>query len=602
MKSQVFSTAKILLKALSEKLKLEPVSLQVKYKSEIQDIEVNFVKLMRHERSNNIPGPFRLKEKELEKLIQSIDTLRKEEYILVSREMLNSAHQFYMKLLDEILIAHNLDDTKFKNGVQIDHVTLPKLLDKAIEAVGSSSFRKLVIYTYDLYTSPLNLLTYFIFKFFLPRHESMDKSKFVASKLQILNIMQFWLEVRTPDFILHPDLTLLFDIFLEISQLQDGQNGFEVIDTLDTLSSVYTSVINTVPTKARKTYFSKVISYDEDNNCTLNIKSFCNKRTSAVTIPTFYMCKESLIDNLSMGFLTPEAESPEKFVKKRKEKREGIPYNHKSLMERSTDEIARQLTLIDYKIFSHINVREIINKRWTKNGKNSDCPTYWKYVSRFNNFAYWLQYTIVSMNSQTERMAFVKKFIDVALLCTQRYKNYCSPHYIFSALVSLENFGVISFESPLLEDYQELRATFAPNESYVHIYERTFRNMRAPAIPSLNFFLKVFLKLQDGVAFKTKLPDSNSCYLKFPILVQVEDYCNEMRRFQKKGYQDKIQKDWNLYRYLKSDFKNEMDMNLGDSDALMESLVQMINRNKHRKVKLLDYLFGSQKKENHGEG
>lgn len=51
--------------------------------------------------------------------------------------------------------------------------------------------------------------------------------------------------------------------------------------------------------------------------------------------------------------------------------------------------VAAQLTYIDWKNFSKINISELINKRWLKKDK-TECPFYWKYVSRFNKFNYWL--------------------------------------------------------------------------------------------------------------------------------------------------------------------------------------------------------------------
>jgi len=181
----------------------------------------------------------------------------------------------------------------------------------------------------------------------------------------------------------------------------------------------------------------------------------------------------------------------------------------------------------------------------------------------------------------------VKKFLDVAIFCLKRFHNYCAAHYIFSAIVSLQSFGVISLEGSNKEKYKTLSVVFSSHENYAVDYEKVFRGMTQASVPSLTTFLRIFLKLQEGVVFQIKLPDSENNYLKFPTLVQIQDYCNEMRRFQKNGFEDLIEKDERLYKYLKKEFRKEVPMNLEDQHEVMKYLSDMANEIKYSRFKSL---------------
>ncbi len=153
-------------------------------------------------------------------------------------------------------------------------------------------------------------------------------------------------------------------------------------------------------------------------------------------------------------------------------------------------------------------------KRWTKTDKN-ESPYYWKYVKRFNSFSYWIQYVILSQESLIRRVDVAKTFLKIAMICIKTFRNYCSSHYIFSALLMLRRHKIISFELEEDRKFGQLEAIFLCNDAPAKVYEEKFKTLNFPAIPGINTFLKIFLKLQDGVTFTVKWPESSHRYIKF---------------------------------------------------------------------------------------
>ena len=76
--------------------------------------------------------------------------------------------------------------------------------------------------------------------------------------------------------------------------------------------------------------------------------------------------------------------------------------------------------------------------------------------------------------------------------------------------------------------------------------------------------------------------------------MQIQDYCNEMRRFQKNSFEGIIDKDEKLYKYLKKEFRKEVPINLEDQHEVMTSLTNMANEIKTNRFKTM-FQFDSKK-------
>lgn len=626
-----------LLSHLCEKLDMEPVSIQQKYRNQINLIKTQYNKATtKSERTEHVTS-VKLEEKELERLIRGVEILLSEDFLFASKEILEATRIFFDNI--SLKLAQSSDIIN-QNEIIVEHITLPCLLEKVLESSDFSFSKKFIIYTYDFYMSSTNLMLYLIYKYFTPRPEDMTHEEYrhlhntyiKFKKLRILKLIIFWLEERSLDFIWKPDLIYILDTFLEIKEIYEEYNSeSEIVNLLNNIYNMNESIIRS-QSKHMKKASIQLLSPNHKNDSLLErlavrAKSFSKRKTSAVSSPSFYMQLNQaslLLDQTDEFILNANsADSTQKFAsvniksenkllegKTEKDANKGLFermfLRHNELSEKqqqkqrsldlslySDEVIAKQLTLIDCKEFSKINVREMINKRWLRKDKSKPC-TYRAYVARFNHFSCWLQYIVLQCKEEKERIALVERFLNVARLCIDRYRNYNTPHYIFAAIVSLKNFDVITLKDGLKVQYDSLKEIYASEENSAKLYEKTFRKLETPAIPNLTLYLRIFLRLQEGVVFSVKLPYSRNKYLKFPTLIHVQDYCTEMRRFQKTDYSDIIERDDVLYKYLKRDFRQEMDMNLDNSQEVIDRLSGMAKDTKQMKFKDL-IMFGLNK-------
>ena len=637
---ETLGTFKKLLQQVIAKLKEESITLKQKYRSEIEYIETKYSKIHRSS-SHSI----KFEEKELQKLQVKVVNILQERCLMDSQSTLNLIHHFLDRTLEKFPSIHKPNALKLSKNIIIDNITLPKLMERLLEGSGSwSSFYKtIVIYTYDLFISPQNLLLHLILRYFEPEPLNMCGSELRVyrvevlkhSKLHILKLVKFWIEERGMDFIRNPNLITILNTFLDI--IQPIEKDSEINEIIKDLFSMHEEVSQGIlkhkqklcnkadilifphgnsftqsTTKPDISLITKVISATDSMYSSV-VKEDALSLKHAVSLNRGNTYSELSHPSLARGesILLPSKQvksSEEAYFRPRQsvspkannkfkfwsgfQGAAKVQYDHKMLLEEDSEEIAKHLTVIDWKYFSKIDISEMINKRWTKIDK-SECPNYWKYVRRFNSFCSWIQYIVLSQESCRRRMEVVGKFLEIALICLRTYNNYSSSHYIFAALSSLEKFGILSMQDPLMANYEELKKAFIPPENFLIASKEIFESMKLPAIPNLNFFLKCFLKLQDGVVFWTKLAENNKLrYLKFPLLVQIHDSCKGMRRFQKSGYDGiQLQKNDVLYNFLKKDFKKGVPIQLEDQDEALNRLTKMVAQVKEKQNKLFNF-FG----------
>jgi len=625
LKSETLSAMKKLMKELVEHLQEEPISLRQKYKEAISFIRSQYFKISTV--SSNLPSHMsqqatKFAESDLQKLSHHVMSIQREDYLLFSKHILNQTYRFLMKLLEKFTPIFGSETFKSTKRTLVDSITLPKLFEKILESQEVAFCRQFLIYTYDHYISPLNLLLYLTYRYIISKsshcHETKQQNSkqgvpYFSNKLKILRMVKFWLEERAEDFTLDANLKYLLGLFVELAQSSVSyQDDPQLVETLNALSWNFKTLAGNPEKQSLRSMRSSfdICGFAHDEIQIMKDMSISHKKTSAVTSPSFLFQvstqdpteleedgrQVNSLDNLPSKSLNLNTVPQEYYSSRLKAKSLAEPkLGYKMLLTKSSDEIARQFTLIDVKQFSKISVREMIAKRWMKKDK-SQHPGYQNHVDRFNTMSYWIQYIALTYKKTQERNEVVKKFLDIAMICIQRYRNYCSPHYIFAAVVALKNFDVISFEGIIKERFEFLRKIYVPDESYVKIYEKIFREIRLPSVPSLTIFLRIFLKIQEGVAFKVNLPASTNPYLKFTTLLHLQDYCSEMRKFQRNLYEDYIEKEISLYQYLKKDFKEEVTIPLHDPQESMEKVKKMVEDVKSDNILFTILSFGLNKK------
>ena len=302
LKDEKLLTFQNLLSELIEKLNEEPISVQQKYK----DALLSMQKIQKKLTNNNKPklalnlsnARNKIEENDLIQLSQYVSSLLKEDYLIASKEVLNKSDQFLTKTLQKFTATYESETFKFVKGVVIDYITLPKLLEKILESPDFSFCRRFITYTYDFYITPVNLLLFFIYKYFVPEPlntsndelESFKNTFIKPRKLRILKLIKFWFEERIQDFPVNPHLIFLLGAFLDnIRPNISMQIDAKIEEAFNALSTVYNNLLQPIPKKIKKhSRTVSLIDVDVEEELYYKDKSISKKKTSALTNPSFY--------------------------------------------------------------------------------------------------------------------------------------------------------------------------------------------------------------------------------------------------------------------------------------------------------------------------
>ena len=77
-------------------------------------------------------------------------------------------------------------------------------------------------------------------------------------------------------------------------------------------------------------------------------------------------------------------------------------------------EIARQITLIDFNLFSKIEPKECLNQSWNKKEQKTKAPNIYAMIQRFNALSGWIATCIVTQEDLEKRIAMLQNAIEIA--------------------------------------------------------------------------------------------------------------------------------------------------------------------------------------------
>ena len=84
------------------------------------------------------------------------------------------------------------------------------------------------------------------------------------------------------------------------------------------------------------------------------------------------------------------------------------------ILDIGEEEIARQLTLIEFDVFKDISSSELLNQAWNKPKLRYRSPNVLKMIDNFNNISLWMSSLILMKETSRERAAQIKKIVKIA--------------------------------------------------------------------------------------------------------------------------------------------------------------------------------------------
>jgi len=206
----------------------------------------------------------------------------------------------------------------------------------------------------------------------------------------------------------------------------------------------------------------------------------------------------------------------------------------------NAEQMADQITLLDYEIFCNIEARECIGQAWKKKNNKKLAPHILGIIQQFNSLTVFVEIMILRERSLRQRSKALLSVIKMG----ERFRvlrNYNSLCAIYSALNSAPIHRLKLAWKRVPEKYKNMY------ENFRVIFSRDFnhRNLRhlfrwapAPSIPHIGLFLQDLVFIDDGNSTKIEIENlkQHGAMANFSKCVRIADRLKHIRLYQSHPY------------------------------------------------------------------
>eukprot|EP01121_Diplochlamys_sp_Union-15-3_P006231 TRINITY_DN1672_c1_g1_i1.p1 TRINITY_DN1672_c1_g1~~TRINITY_DN1672_c1_g1_i1.p1 ORF type:complete len:1125 (+),score=211.21 TRINITY_DN1672_c1_g1_i1:27-3401(+) len=204
-----------------------------------------------------------------------------------------------------------------------------------------------------------------------------------------------------------------------------------------------------------------------------------------------------------------------------------------SLMDISALEMARQMTLIEFDMWTKIQHWECLKQAWTKSDKEEKAPNICAMISRFNVVSKWVATEICSVENPKTRLKVVSRFIEIAQKLRE-LNNFNGVLEIISGLNNSACYRLKSTFDALTKNQnqvlEELRLVVNVHKNYDKL-RTDLHGCSPPCIPYLGMYLTDLIFIEDG--HKDKTPTGHVNFLKRK---QQAGVIREIQQYQQSPY------------------------------------------------------------------
>jgi hypothetical protein len=192
-------------------------------------------------------------------------------------------------------------------------------------------------------------------------------------------------------------------------------------------------------------------------------------------------------------------------------------------------EIARQLTIIETKLFTCIKSIEFLGKKWS----DFETSTIRKTVRHANNVTAWVSKTILKENDSKRRSNIIVKFIEIADKC-RCLNNFATTMAILASMSSSSIYRLRKTWSLInpkkLDIFNELNTLMSPSMNFAK-YRKALADRSLPAIPFIGCYLTDLTFLEDGLPSYIA---AQPYLVNFAKMGRIADVIIEIQRFQQR--------------------------------------------------------------------
>jgi len=209
-----------------------------------------------------------------------------------------------------------------------------------------------------------------------------------------------------------------------------------------------------------------------------------------------------------------------------------------TLWEMKTNEIARQLTMVEWNIWKLIQPWECLNLAWTrKETAKTEAPNVLAMIERFNYVSGWVATTICNTEKTKDRVKIMRKFINIAK-DLHSIGNFNGVMEIISGLNRGPVYRLKGTTSVLAEKHkityghwQELITLTDATKSYANL-RKALREVDPPCLPYLGMYLTDINFIEDGN--KNTFPGTK--LINISKRRMIAETLKDIRQYQQKSY------------------------------------------------------------------
>ncbi|KAJ3424532.1 ras guanine nucleotide exchange factor i-related [Anaeramoeba flamelloides] len=361
-------------------------------------------------------------------------------------------------------------EIKEKENTEIIAASLNKLVTLLThEDQRNVTYIKTFLMTYQSFTTPKKLLTKLIQRFNIPSEkEEIYKGRKKIIRLRVCNFLKFWIADYFEDF--QPKLLPELENFIE-NEIKNA-NMSKMANNL-----------------------KEIIERNLNENDELKDYTFLDPPPDPKLPKNIFSPKLSLLD------VPPE-------------------------------EIARQMTLLEFQIYERIKPSEFLKLAWSQPKIRHKSPNVLSLINRANMVTSWAKTIIIKKELCLVRTKVLRKFIKIAQHL-RKLKNFNGLMSILNAMLSQEikrlKFTFGNIPKKYLEMLKRLRSELSSDKSYSR-YRTLIKQTIPPCIPHFA------LCLQDLISIENGDEDEIQGLINFGKRRLIYDIINEIQRYQKSPY------------------------------------------------------------------
>ena len=258
----------------------------------------------------------------------------------------------------------------------------------------------------------------------------------------------------------------------------------------------------------------------------------------------------------------------------------------------SDEEIARNLTLISYKLLSCIDINELWTCKFTKDDKYIKAPNVMKVIDRFDKLMLFIIEDICSYETNKARAKLITKWANIAKRCRDLHNyndlliiNQCFNHNLLKKMVSTWK----KIPKSTLELISDLNKFCTNQQCYINIRREIVGCKHIAYIPYLGILLKELVDIENKYKYAEKFGEYNC--INCVKLQKMYYIVNKFFEFKNYTFTFTQINELNILSQINPKNSDEIDEMITDIEKNKFNIKQLLQSSNKKKQTKTDQLF-----------